>query len=104
LHFLSPAHRGKLASARPNIYMSAAVVCRPICPVNSPEYAPHLQRILPPRGLYLSGRETQQLVLSLMAVRAELLYKSKSLMPVAPIEAAIIVTKAHMFPASNSML
>jgi hypothetical protein len=35
---------------------------------------------------------------------AELLYKSKVLMADAPIEALIIITKAHMFPASQSTL
>lgn len=37
-------------------------------------------------------------------IRAELFYKSKALFAGMPIEAAVIVTKAKMFPASNSTL
>lgn len=38
------------------------------------------------------------------AVRAELLYKSREHMAGGPIEALVVIAKAHMFPASNSTL
>jgi hypothetical protein len=37
-------------------------------------------------------------------VRAELLFKSRLPMAKAPIDALVVITKAHMFPASNSTL
>lgn len=37
-------------------------------------------------------------------IRAELLFKSKTRLDASPIEAMVIITKAHMFPASNSTL
>jgi hypothetical protein len=37
-------------------------------------------------------------------VRSELFYKSKTLLPDAPIKVLFIITKAHMFPSSNSTL
>ena len=37
-------------------------------------------------------------------VRSELFYKSKTLLPDIPIKVLFIITKAHMFPSSNSTL